>query len=49
LKKYSIIKEIYGFKENSWEAQTTPKSEAFVQYSDSYKAKECIRDESALA
>ena len=39
LKKYTIIKEIYGFEENSWEAQTTPKSEAFIQYTDSYKAK----------
>ena len=49
LKKYSIINEIYGFDKASWEAQTTPESEAFVQYTDSYKAKECIRDESSLA
>jgi LmbE family N-acetylglucosaminyl deacetylase len=49
LKKYSIITETYGFKKESWEAQTTPHAEAFVQYTDSSKAKECIRDESALA
>jgi LmbE family N-acetylglucosaminyl deacetylase len=28
-KKYSLITETYGFLPNSWEAQTTPKSEAF--------------------
>jgi len=49
LKKCSIINDIYGFEKSSWEAQTTPKSEAFKQYTDSLKAKECIRDESALA
>jgi LmbE family N-acetylglucosaminyl deacetylase len=48
LKKYSIIHEIYGFNIASWEAQTTPKSEAFLQYTDSYKAIDCIRDEGAL-
>ncbi len=29
LKKLSIITDIYGFKADSWEAQTTPKEEAF--------------------
>ncbi|HEY8780332.1 MAG TPA: PIG-L family deacetylase [Mucilaginibacter sp.] len=31
-KKYSIITNIYGFDQNSWEAQTTPKEEAFWQF-----------------
>jgi len=49
LKKCNIIKEIYGFERNSWEAQTCPMSEAFMQYTDSYKAKECISDKGELA
>jgi LmbE family N-acetylglucosaminyl deacetylase len=28
-KKYSIITNIYGFSQNSWEARTTPRQEAF--------------------
>jgi LmbE family N-acetylglucosaminyl deacetylase len=28
-KKYKLITETYGFEKNSWEAQTTPKMEAF--------------------
>jgi LmbE family N-acetylglucosaminyl deacetylase len=31
-KKYSIITNTYGFDQNSWEAQTTPKEEAFWQF-----------------
>jgi LmbE family N-acetylglucosaminyl deacetylase len=31
-KKYHIITNIYGFDHNSWEAQTTPKEEAFWQF-----------------
>lgn len=31
-KKYKIITEIYGFKAESWEAQTTPMEEAFWQF-----------------
>ncbi len=33
LKKYGIITETYGFKEDSWEAQTTPTAEAFRPFS----------------
>lgn len=29
IKKYKLITETYGFEENSWEAKTTPKTEAF--------------------
>ena len=35
LEKYSLITDIYGFKENSWEAETTPRAEAFWQFTDS--------------
>jgi len=30
--KYNIITNIYGFDKNSWEAQATPKEEAFWQF-----------------
>jgi len=38
LHKYNIITDIYGFKKDSWEAQTTPRSEAFWQFTDPNKA-----------
>lgn len=31
-RKYQIITEIYGFDKESWEARTTPKTEAFWQF-----------------
>lgn len=31
-KKYSVITEIYGFDADTWEAMTTPKEEAFRQF-----------------
>ncbi len=34
-KKYSIITETYGFSEDSWEAKTTPKTEAFQEFNNS--------------
>ncbi|WP_319478851.1 PIG-L family deacetylase [uncultured Draconibacterium sp.] len=37
-RKYSIITETYGFDEDSWEAKTTPKDEAFRQFTDSFTA-----------
>lgn len=37
LRKYSIITETYGFEKNSWEALTTPRAEAFWQYTDPYR------------
>ena len=33
-RKYSIITETYGFENNSWEAQTTPRAESFWQFSN---------------
>ena len=42
-KKYSIITEIYGYAKNSWEARTTPMSEAFWQFKDSQEAKKPVK------
>ena len=33
-KKYNIITEIYGFERSSWEAKTTPRTEAFFKFTD---------------
>ena len=44
LRKYSIMTEIYGFEKNSWEAETTPKVEAFWQFSNPDKAKKWIKN-----
>ena len=38
LRKYSIITETYGFEKESCEAETTPKAEAFWQFTDPYDA-----------
>jgi LmbE family N-acetylglucosaminyl deacetylase len=37
-RKYSIITETYGFAKSSFEAETTPQSEAFWQFTDPYEA-----------
>jgi LmbE family N-acetylglucosaminyl deacetylase len=42
LKKQKIITQIYGFGKNSWEAKTTPHSEAFWQFSDHSRAQNWI-------
>ncbi len=42
LRKYSIITDTYGFSPDSWEAETTPKNEAFWHFSDSSQAKEWL-------
>jgi len=42
MRKYSIITETYGYKENSWEAETTPHAEAFWQFTDPYDAKKWL-------
>lgn len=38
LEKYKIITEIYGFVKESWEAKTTPVSEAFWEFAHSEDA-----------
>ena len=44
LRKYSIITDIYGFEKNSWEAQTTPKAEAFRQFTDPLDAEKWMKN-----
>ena len=41
-KKYKLITKTYGFGKDSWEAETTPLSEAFWQFKDSHAAKKSI-------
>jgi len=41
-KKYKIITETYGFQKNSWETETTPKSEAFWQFKSPQHAMKSI-------
>lgn len=36
--KYSIMKDIYGFKPGAWEAITTPRTEAFWEFRNSVQA-----------
>jgi LmbE family N-acetylglucosaminyl deacetylase len=43
LRKYSIIREVYGFDENSWEAKTSPKAESFWKFSKPYDAKNWLK------
>jgi len=38
VKKYNIITETYGFDRDSWEAETTPVTEAFWQFTDPHEA-----------
>jgi len=44
LKKYSLLTETYGFGKNSWEAQTTPKAEAFWQFNDPQEAEKWVNN-----
>lgn len=37
-KKYNLITETYGFEKNSWEAKTTPKTEAFWVFNNPNEA-----------
>jgi len=38
LKKYSIITETYGFEKDSFEAETTPRTESFWQFTNPHMA-----------
>jgi LmbE family N-acetylglucosaminyl deacetylase len=42
LKKYNLMTEVYGFKKTSWEAETTPKAEAFWQFTNPEDAKKWL-------
>lgn len=37
-KKYNLITETYGYGKDSWEAKTTPRAEAFWQFTDAKDA-----------
>jgi len=41
-KKYSIITTTYGFNNDSFEANTTPKAESFWQFTDPYDARKWL-------
>jgi len=45
-KKYNIITRTYGFNGNSWEAKTTPGTEAFRKFTDSADAMIWLRQSS---
>lgn len=36
--KYNLIRNIYGFKEDSWEVRTTPREESYIKIKDSVQA-----------
>lgn len=42
-KKYRIITEIYGFQTNGFEAQTTPRAEAFWHFTNSIAAQQWLQ------
>jgi hypothetical protein len=44
LRKYSIITETYGFEKDSWEARTTPRQEAFWQFTNPFLAKKWLNN-----
>jgi LmbE family N-acetylglucosaminyl deacetylase len=48
LKKYRIITEIYGFNADSWEAKTTPLSEAFRKYTIQAKIIKRLKNNAAI-
>lgn len=45
--KYDIITNTYNFKEDSWEAQTTPKAEAFWQFLNQSEALERLTNKNS--
>ena len=42
LDKYKLITATYGFETTSWEAETTPRAEAFWQFTDPEEAKKWL-------
>ncbi len=41
-RKYSILREIYDFEKDSWEVKTTPREEAFWQFTIPFNAKKWL-------
>jgi LmbE family N-acetylglucosaminyl deacetylase len=48
LMKYRLITETYGFEKNSWEAETTPRSESFWKFTDPYYALRWLENKGIL-
>jgi LmbE family N-acetylglucosaminyl deacetylase len=46
--KYRLITETYGFEKDSWEAKTTPASEAFWKFADPSEIKKRINNKGAI-
>ena len=44
LRKYSILRETYGFEKESWEIKTTPRDEAFWQFTNPFNAKKWLNN-----
>ncbi len=44
LRKYSILRETYGFKKESWEVQTAPRDEAFWQFTHPFLARKWLNN-----
>ena len=44
LRKYSILREIYGFEKDSWEVLTTPREEAFWQFTNPFLARKWLNN-----
>ena len=47
-KKYEIITQIYGFSEDSWEAKTTPRKEAFWTFASAFGIKKWLKESNLL-
>lgn len=48
-KKYRLITETYGFEKDSWEAETTPRTESFWQFTNSHDATIWLNNGGTLA
>lgn len=46
--KYALITKIYGFEKTSWEAQTTPRAEAFWEFHKPQDAHEWLENKGVL-
>jgi len=44
LRKYRIITETYGFEKNGFEAETTPRAEAFWEFTNTNEAHKWLKN-----
>lgn len=49
LKKYRLITEVYGFEKSGFEAETSPRAEAFWQFTNSEEAVKWLNQKGVLA